>query len=90
MTSSRKQSEPDPYPLSRANREKSSATSSDTEVFKVAVCLPSSADDVGRAKEEVSLMSMPVPVWAAVKVRESIERSRRMARDEFVRRAGGC
>ena len=84
------QSDPDPYPLSRAQRAKTSENSSVTDVFKVAVCLPSSADDVGRAKEEVSLMSMPIPVWAAVRCRETIERSRRMARDEFVRRAGRC
>ena len=90
MTISRKQSDPEPYPRSRANLEKSSATSSDTDVFKVAVCLPGRAGEVGRAKEQDKLMSMPIPVWAAVKVRESIERSRRMARDEFVRRAGGC
>ena len=84
------QSDEDPKPRSRAQRENNSANSSVVDVFKVAVCLPSSADDVGRAKEEVSLMSMPIPVWAAARVREAIERSRRMARDEFVRRAGRC
>ena len=84
------QSDEDPKPRSRAQRENNSANSSVVDVFKVAVCLPSSAEDVGRAKVEVSLMSMPLPVWAAVRYRETIERCRRLARDEFVRRAGGC
>lgn len=86
--SSFKQSDSEEKPRSFQNRVKSSFSPSDTADLSDAVRLPPNGSEV--AREKLDALKMPLPVWAALRVTEAIERSRKMARAELIQWAGRC
>lgn len=88
-THSRRQSDEDAYPRALAKRSNSSRTSSVTLVLRTAVCLPTSAELVGRLRRE-STMSAPIhpatKAWAEEAVALMLERVRRALMLEYLQR----